>query len=68
MRWPLSGTISKQVIVVVTRFNGDTVNRERTVVIEFNGTNIVTILINGEPTEIDLAQRRDQDRFRRHHR
>jgi hypothetical protein len=67
MRWPLSGTISKQVTVAVTRFNGDTVNRERNVVIEFNGTNIVTILINGEPTEVDLAQRRDQDRFRRHH-
>ena len=68
MRWPLSGTITKQVKVTLTRFNGETVNRERNVVIEFNGTNIVTILINGEPTEVDLAQRRDEDRFRRHHR
>ncbi len=66
-RWPLSGTITKEVTVEVTRFDGEVVTRQRTVVIEFNGTNLVTILINGEATTVDLAQRRDGDRFRRHH-
>lgn len=65
--WPLSGTITKDVTVEVTRFDGEVVTRQRTVVIEFNGTNLVTIIINGEPTTVDLALRRDSDRFRRHH-
>ena len=66
-RWPLSGTITKEARVTVTRFDGETLTRERHVVIEFNGTSIITVVINGESREVDLAARRDSERFRRRH-
>lgn len=56
--WPLEGTITKQVTVVVVNGLGDTITRERTVVITFNGTQFVTATVNGEEFEIDLAARR----------
>jgi hypothetical protein len=51
--WPKSGTISKH--IVVKRANGTTI--ERTVTIVFNGTQTVTVTVNGETFDFDLAQR-----------
>jgi hypothetical protein len=53
--WPLAGTITRNVHVEVVDGLGDTRTRERTVVITFNGTHLVSITINGETTcELDL--------------
>lgn len=66
--WPLSGTITRDIVVtIVNGPNGDQV-RERSVVIVFNGTQFATMTVNGEEFELDLAAR-DRDRpFRRRHR
>jgi hypothetical protein len=56
-QWPLSGTITRQVVVTITNGpNGDE-TIERTVVITFNGTQYATISVNGEVAELDLATR-----------
>lgn len=56
-RWPLSGSITRHMVVVITNGpNGDE-TKERTVVITFNGTQFVTISVNGEVSELDLATR-----------
>jgi len=63
--WPLSGTITRHVIVdIVNGPNGDE-TRERTVVIEFNGTQHVTLSVNGEEFELDLAARDRERPFRK---
>lgn len=55
--WPLSGTITRQVVVTITNGpNGDQ-TIERTVVITFNGTQFATISVNGEVAELDLGTR-----------
>lgn len=55
--WPLSGTITRIVKVsIVNGPNGD-VEEERTVVVTFNGTQFVTMTVDGEAFEIDLADR-----------
>lgn len=55
--WPLSGTITHELTVtVVDGPNGD-VTRERTVVVTFDGTRSVTVTVNGETFEVDLADR-----------
>jgi hypothetical protein len=51
--WPRSGSIRST--TVVTRADGST--HERTVVVTFNGTNIVPVTVNGETFEYDLSQR-----------
>jgi len=56
--WPLAGTITREVHVEVVNGVGDTNTRDRTVVITFNGTQFVSITINGETTcELDLETR-----------
>lgn len=64
--WPLSGTITRNLTVeVVNGVNGDrTVTRE--VVLTFNGTRIVTLTVNGEAYEVDLAET-GRNRVRRKH-
>jgi hypothetical protein len=54
--WPLSGTITRNLTIeVVNGPNGDeTIVRE--VVLTFNGTRIVTLTVNGEAYEVDLAE------------
>jgi hypothetical protein len=52
--WPLSGTITRQVSVVVGRGVNDAVTREHTVTVTFNGTRYVTLNIDGEVFELDL--------------
>jgi len=55
--WPLSGTVTKHFdVTVVNGPNGD-VTHERTVVIVFNGTRYVTLTVDGEAFEVDLADR-----------
>lgn len=63
--WPESGTITREVTVIITNGpNGDEV-RQRTVVITFNGTQFVTLTVNGEEFEVDLAARESERGVRR---
>ncbi len=55
--WPLSGTITRVVTVEVVSGLEDTRTRTRTVVIEFNGTHLVPITINGETYTLNLETR-----------
>ena len=59
--YPLSGTITRDVTVtIVNGRNGDE-TRIKHVVIIFNGTRFVTMTVDGEPIEVDLAARRGRD-------
>ncbi len=53
--WPLSGTITRSITVVITNGPDGDVTRERTVVVTFNGTQFATLTVNGEEFELDLA-------------
>jgi hypothetical protein len=54
--YPESGTITREIFVEVTK-DGEVVGgRDVTTVITFNGTQFVTMLVNGEEFEIDLAE------------
>jgi hypothetical protein len=53
--WPLSGTVTREVHVEIVTGFGDTKTRDRTVVITFNGTQFVPIVINGVEYTLDLA-------------
>jgi hypothetical protein len=54
--YPLSGTIER--VISMERTNGeDTQTRQRTVLVEFNGTRFVPITINGETFTLDLETR-----------
>ena len=54
--WPLSGTIERT--VTAERTNGDNVEtRTRTVLVEFNGTHLVLVTVNGEPFTLNLETR-----------
>jgi hypothetical protein len=56
--WPQSGTITRNVTAEIVNGLGDTRTRERTVVITFNGTQFVTMTMNGDRIcELDLATR-----------
>ncbi|MGD8361721.1 MAG: hypothetical protein PVJ04_09840 [Gemmatimonadota bacterium] len=55
--YPESGTISRDIYVEVTR-DGEVVGgRDVTAVVTFNGTQYVTMDVDGEQFEIDLAER-----------
>jgi hypothetical protein len=60
--WPLSGTITRQVTVTFTGGERDGTTVQRTVTIEFNGTQFATLTVNGETFEVDLANRRRPER------
>jgi len=54
--WPLSGTITRNLTIeVVNGPNGDE-TITRLVVLTFNGTQFVTLTVNGEEYEVDLAE------------
>lgn len=55
--WPLSGTITREMTADFTR-GEESRAVERTVVIEFNGTQFVTVTVNGEAFTMDLATHR----------
>jgi len=55
--WPLSGSITRHWVITITNGpNGDE-TRERTVIVTFNGTQFVTISVDGETSELDLGTR-----------
>ncbi len=61
--WPLSGTIERTVNVEII-FGDEVRERSRVVLVEFNGTHLVTITINGETFTLNLETReiiRDSD-------
>ena len=60
--WPLSGTITRQINVTYTGGPRDGTTTQRTVTIEFNGTQFATLTVNGEAYEVDLANRRRPER------
>ncbi len=69
--WPLSGTITRDVTInIVDGPDGDD-TKSRTVVIIFNGTNLVTMTVyiesavDGESFELDLSTRSGRHPFRR---
>lgn len=55
--WPLSGTITREMNVTFTGGPRDGQSVQRTVTIEFNGTQTATVTVNGETFEFDLSQR-----------
>jgi hypothetical protein len=63
--WPLSGTITREVTIVVVNGPDGDVTKSRTVVITFNGTNLATMTVDGETFEIDLSTRSGRHPFRR---
>ena len=69
--WPLSGTITRDVTITVVGGPDGDVTRSRTVVIIFNGTNLVTMTVyvestvDGESFEVDLSTRSGRHPFRR---
>jgi hypothetical protein len=69
--WPLSGTITRDVTINIVNGPDGDVTKSRTVVITFNGTNLVTMTVYGESTvdgesfELDLSTRSGRHPFRR---
>ena len=63
--WPLSGTITRQITVEIV--NGPDGDRsvERTATVTFNGTQFVTMTVNGESFEVDLSARSGNHPFQR---
>jgi hypothetical protein len=57
-RWPLSGTIAKEVTVRITGGPHDGETRTRSVLITFNGTQLVPIKVNEHTFTFDLRARR----------
>ena len=63
--YPLSGTITRDVIVVIVNGRNGDETRTRHVVITFNGTQFATMTVNGESFEVDLSTRSGRHPFRR---
>jgi hypothetical protein len=63
--YPLSGTVTREILVEVTRDGEVMGGRDVTAVITFNGTQFVTLSVDGQEYEIDLAQREVKRRWRR---
>ncbi len=63
--WPLSGTITRNVTINVINGPDGDVTKTRTVVITYNGTNLPTMTVDGEPFEVDLSTRSGRHPFRR---
>jgi hypothetical protein len=58
--WPLSGSIHR--VITLTKADGSSVTRD--VTITFNGTQHVSVNVNGEIYDFDLATRRHASRHR----
>ena len=66
-RWPLSGTVTREMTITRTGEDGE-VTRSVTVVVTFNGTSTATAVVNGEEIEIDLTARDGRNPVRFIHR
>jgi len=61
--YPESGTVTRDIFVEVTR-DGEVIGgRDVTTVVTFNGTQYVTMIVDGEEIEIDLAAREVKGRW-----
>jgi len=61
--YPRSGTVARHIVVTVTE-NGEAIgSRDVETLITFNGTQFVTLLVDGEEVEIDLATKGVKGRF-----
>jgi hypothetical protein len=56
-RWPLEGTITRNMHVTIVNGPDGDVDRDVIVVITFDGDETATALVNGEAVEIDLSTR-----------
>ena len=56
-RWPLEGTITRNMHVTIVNGPDGDVDKDVTVVITFDGDETATALVNGEAVEIDLSTR-----------
>ena len=56
--WPLSGTITRHVVLTVVGGPNDGKTRERTVTITFNGTQLVPLQVNDKSFTFDLKTRK----------
>ena len=63
--WPLSGTITRNVTINVINGPEGDVTRTRTVVITFNGTDMPSMTVDGEPFEVDMSTRSGRRPFHR---
>lgn len=61
--YPLSGTIRRNITAEITK-DGTTETKVMETIITFDGDNIVTMTVNGEPFEIDLNDRGVKKRFK----
>ncbi len=55
--WPLSGIIAREVTVTFIGGPRDGTTVTRSTTLEFNGTQYVTLTVNGETFQVDLARR-----------
>ena len=55
--YPLSGTVTRDVTVVIVNGRNSDKTRTRHVVITFDGTQFAHITVNGEAFEVDLSAR-----------
>ena len=65
--YPQSGNVARHIVVTVTENGVAIESRDFETLITFNGTQFVTMLVDGEVFEIDLAERGVQGRFGQNH-
>ena len=63
--YPLSGTITRHMKVVVTKADEVVAERDVTAVITFNGTQFATVTVGPDKWEVDLSQGRVKGIFRK---
>jgi hypothetical protein len=63
--YPLSGTITRHMKVVVTKADEVVAERDVTAVITFNGTKSATVTVGSDKWEVDLSQGRVKGIFRK---
>lgn len=64
--WPLSGTITRNLTIEIVNGPDGDETITRTVIVTFNGTQYVTMTVNGEEYEVDLAALGREKVHRRH--
>jgi hypothetical protein len=60
--YPLSGSITRDMTVLIIGGKNDGETHSRLAVITFNGTQFATVTVNGETYEIDLAAHKGRGR------
>jgi hypothetical protein len=65
-RWPISGTVTRHMVMTRTSSEGTT-TREVDIEVTFDGSSTATALVNGQVVEIDLATLPGRHPLRRRH-